>query len=218
MIRVLLAEDQTLVREGLDKLLSLTPDITVAARAVDGEDALEKLRASSPDVVLLDVRMPKMTGLDVLRALRDAGDATPAILLTTFDDDDALLNGIRLGAKGYLLKDVSLATLTDAIRLVAAGGTMISPVVTERLRRGLKTAAPPASGEASNVDGAEEPLSARETEVLRLMTGGYSNREIASALDLSDGTVKNYVSSILSKLDARDRTRAVLKAIEKGYV
>jgi DNA-binding NarL/FixJ family response regulator len=230
MIRVLLAEDQTLVREGLDKLLSLTPDITVVSRAIDGQDALEKLRASPPDVLLLDVRMPKMTGLDVLRALRAAGDTTPAILLTTFDDDAALLNGIRLGAKGYLLKDVSLATLTDAIRLVAAGGTMISPVVTERLRRGLKMAAPPAPRETSREAGpddssedslqrsAVDPLSARETQVLRLMTGGYSNREIASALDLSDGTVKNHVSSILSKLDARDRTRAVLKAIEKGYV
>lgn len=214
-IRVLLAEDQTLVREGLDKLLTLTPDITVVARAVDGEDALEKLRTSVPDVVLLDVRMPKMTGIDFLRALQDAGDTTPTILLTTFDDDAALLNGIKLGAKGYLLKDVSLATLTDAIRLVAAGGTMISPVVTERLRRSLETAP---SLAARDDDGAEERLSTRETQVLRLMTGGYSNREIAAALELSDGTVKNHVSSILSKLDVRDRTRAVLKAIEKGYV
>jgi DNA-binding NarL/FixJ family response regulator len=213
MIRVLLVEDQTLVREGLDKLLSLTDDITVVDRAVDGEDALVKVRSSKPDVVLLDVRMPKMSGLDVLRSLRAAGDGTPTILLTTFDDDTALLEGIRLGAKGYLLKDVSFAKLTDAIRLVANGGTMISPVVTERLRRGLQAAPLP-----SIPDEGDAALTPREMEVLRLMTGGYSNREMASALDLSDGTVKNHVSNILSKLGVRDRTRAVLKAIERGYV
>ena len=213
MIRVLLVEDQTLVREGLEKLLSLTADICVVERAVDGHEGLEMLRRSTPDVILLDVRMPKMTGIEFLQALQEAGDITPAILLTTFDDDAALLNGIRLGAKGYLLKDVSLATLTEAIRLVADGGTMISPVVTQRLLRGLKSAALPASP-----DYGEEPLTLRETEILRFMTGGYSNREIASALRISEGTVKNHVSNILGKLGVRDRTRAVLKAIEKGYI
>jgi DNA-binding NarL/FixJ family response regulator len=213
MIRVLLVEDQTLVREGIERLLSLTDDISVIERAADGEEGLEKLRKSSPDVVLLDVRMPKMTGIEFLRSLREAGNVTPTILLTTFDDDSALLNGIRLGAKGYLLKDVSLAKLTEAIRLVANGGTMISPVVTERLLRGLKNAPLPASP-----DYGEEQLTLRETEILRLMTGGYSNREIASALQLSEGTVKNHVSNILGKLGVRDRTRAVLKAIEKGYI
>jgi DNA-binding NarL/FixJ family response regulator len=219
MIRVLLADDQTLVREGLVKLLALTDDIVVVDHAIDGEDALAKLHAnaSSPDVLLLDVRMPRKSGIDVLRALQAAGDPTPAILLTTFDDDAALLEGIRLGAKGYLLKDVSLATLTEAIRLVARGGTMINPAVTERLLRGLR--ASPAIGVASAVpDEGDEPLTPRETEVLRLMTGGYSNREIAAAMALSDGTVKNHVSSVLAKLGVRDRTRAVLKAIERGYV
>jgi len=213
MIRVLLIEDQTLVREGIERLLSLTDDISVVERATDGEEGLEKLRQSSPDVILLDVRMPKMTGIEFLRSLQEAGDVTPAILLTTFDDDSALLNGIRLGAKGYLLKDVSLAKLTEAIRLVANGGTMINPVVTERLLRGLKNAPLPASP-----DYGAEQLTLRETEILRLMTGGYSNREIASALRLSEGTVKNHVSNILGKLGVRDRTRAVLKAIEKGYI
>jgi DNA-binding NarL/FixJ family response regulator len=214
MIRVLIVEDQTLVREGIEKLLNLAADITVVERAIDGEDGLQKLRQSSPDVVLLDVRMPKMTGIEFLESLQKAGDPTPTILLTTFDDDAALLKGIRLGARGYLLKDVSLKKLTEAIRLVAGGGTMISPVVTERLRRGLKTA--PLS--VSPDDDDEEELTPRETEILRLMTGGYSNREIAFALALSEGTVKNYVSNILGKLGVRDRTRAVLKAIEKGYV
>jgi len=212
MIRVLIVEDQTLVREGIEKLLDLADDITVVDRAIDGEDGLQKLRQSSPDVVLLDVRMPKMNGIEFLESLQKAGDPTPTILLTTFDDDVALLSGIRLGAKGYLLKDVSLTKLTEAIRLVAGGGTMINPVVTERLRRGLTTAPLSASPDY------EEELTPRETEILRLMTGGYSNREIASALALSEGTVKNYVSNILGKLGVRDRTRAVLKAIEKGYV
>jgi DNA-binding NarL/FixJ family response regulator len=157
--------------------------------------------------------MPKMSGIEFLQSLQEKGDATPTILLTTFDDDSALLNGIRLGAKGYLLKDVSLATLTEAIRLVARGGTMISPVVTERLLRGLKNGLL-----APSPDYIEDPLTLRETEILRLMTGGYSNREIASALELSEGTVKNHVSNILGKMGVRDRTRAVLKAIEKGYV
>ena len=213
MIRVLIVEDQTLVREGLEKLLDLADDITVVDRAADGEEALEKLSKSSPDVILLDVRMPKMTGIDFLKAQQSVGDSTPAILLTTFDDDSALLNGIRLGARGYLLKDVSLAKLTEAIRLVANGGTMISPVVTERLLRGLKNTT--LSG-TSDYD--TEHLTERETEILRLMSGGYSNREIASALVISEGTVKNHVSNILGKLGVRDRTRAVLKAIEKGYV
>jgi len=213
MIRVLIVEDQTLVREGIEKLLDLAADITVVERATDGADGLQKLRQSSPDVVLLDVRMPKMTGIEFLQALREVGDSTPTILLTTFDDDSALLNGIRLGAKGYLLKDVSLAKLTEAIRLVAGGGTMISPVVTERLLCGLK-----GTPLSNSTDYSDEKLTPRETEVLRLMTGGYSNREIASALDLSEGTVKNHVSNILGKLGVRDRTRAVLKAIEKGYV
>lgn len=212
MIRVLIVEDQTLVREGLEKLLDLADDITVVDRAADGEEGLEKLRQSSPDVVLLDVRMPKMTGIGFLESMQAAGDDTPAILLTTFDDDRALLNGIRLGAKGFLLKDVSLTKLTETIRLVAGGGTMISPVVTERLLRGLKDA------QSVSPDYDEEQLTRRETEILRLMTGGYSNREIASAMKLSEGTVKNHVSNILGKLGVRDRTRAVLKAIEKGFV
>jgi len=213
VIRVLVAEDQALVRHGLETLLNLVPDIQVSGHAADGEEVLAGLRACPPDVVLLDVRMPRMSGIDVLRELQKLPGSPPVILLTTFDDDAALLDGIRLGAKGYLLKDVSLKTLTDAIRQVAAGGTLISPAVTERLRQGLQHAPlPPADGYDA------EDLTAREVEILRLMTGGYSNREIAGALSLSEGTVKNHVSNILAKLGVRDRTRAVLKGIEKGLV
>jgi DNA-binding NarL/FixJ family response regulator len=213
MIRVLLVEDQTLVSEGLEMLLNLAEDIRVVARAADGIEALRRMQEQSLDLVLLDVRMPKMNGIDVLREMKAKALAVPTILLTTFDDDTALLEGIRLGAKGYLLKDVSLKTLTEAIRLVAGGGSMINPVVTERLRQGMREAP------LSRDDGYDsEVLTSREAEIIRLMTGGYSNREIAKALSLSEGTVKNHVSNILSKLGVRDRTRAVLKAIEKGLV
>jgi DNA-binding NarL/FixJ family response regulator len=213
VIRVLIVEDQTLVCEGLEMLLNLMQDIRVAGRATDGIEALHSMQEQAPDLVLLDVRMPKMSGIEVLREMKAKALAIPVILLTTFDDDAALLEGIRLGAKGYLLKDVSLAKLTEAIRLVAAGRSMISPVVTERLLHGLQAAPlPPDNGYES------EALTTREVEIIRLMTGGYSNREIADALYLSEGTVKNHVSNILSKLGARDRTRAVLKAIEKGIV
>ena len=212
MIRVCLVEDQTLVREGLESLLNLTGDIRVVARAVDGEEARRVIAQEKPDILLLDIRMPKMSGVELLRSMH-GHDLPPTILLTTFDDDVALLEGIRLGAKGYLLKDVSFAKLTEAIRVVAEGGTLISPVVTERLLRGLKQTAVHVDS-----DYMPEALTVRETGVLRMMTGGYSNREIATALDVSEGTVKNHVSNILAKLGVRDRTRAVLKAIEKGFI
>jgi DNA-binding NarL/FixJ family response regulator len=213
VIRVLIVEDQTLVCEGLEMLLNLVEDISVAGRATDGVEALRAIQELTPDVVLLDVRMPKMSGIDVLREMKARALTAPVILLTTFYDDAALLEGIRLGAKGYLLKDVSMAKLTEAIRLAAAGQSMISPVVTERLLHGLQEAPLPLDNGYES-----EALTHREVEIVRLMTGGYSNREIAGALYLSEGTVKNHVSHILSKLGVRDRTRAVLKAIEKGIV
>ncbi len=212
MIRVCVVEDQTLVREGLVRLLSLADDIEVVGEAADGDEARPLILRTAPDVVLLDVRMPRADGLDLLESFRNTENPPSCILLTTFDDDDVVLQGIHLGAKGYLLKDVTLERLTDAIRRVAAGETMFSPVLTLRLIRELN----PTSKRSKGVT--EEPLTDREEEVLRLMTGGYSNREIAEALVISEGTVKNYVSSILSKLGVRDRTRAVLKAIEHGYL
>src|SRR5581483_11825397 len=146
-------------------------------------------------VVLLDLRMPKLDGLDLLARLAEAPEPRPAvIILTTFDDDASILQGLRLGARGYLLKDVSFARLTEAIRTVAGGGTLVSPVVTERLLKGLPAVEP------SPDEAPAEPLTRRELEVLRLMSGGFSNGEIASALDLTEGTVKNHVSNILGKL------------------
>ncbi len=213
MIRIVLVDDQTLVRSGIRSLLELAGDVAIVAEASDGEEGLTVIRRERPDVVLLDIRMPKKSGLDLLREMHAAGDLPPTILLTTFDDDEALLDGVKAGARGYLLKDVSLEQLSEAIRAVAAGGTLIRPVVTERVMRGLEhvrrdfdALSPP------------DPLTKREVEVLRLMAGGYSNREIADALGTAEGTVKNHASSVLSKLGVRDRTRAVLKALELGYI
>lgn len=213
MIRVVLVDDQTLVRQGIRALLALAGDIAIVGEAADGDEAIATIRRERPDVVLLDVRMPQRSGVDVLRALKAEGDAPRAILLTTFDDDEALLEGMRAGARGFLLKDVSLDHLTAAIRTVADGGTVIRPAVTERTLRGLERARP-------EFDALPTPdrLTRREVEVLRLMAGGYSNGEIADALGTAVGTVKNHASSILSKLGVRDRTRAVLKALELGYI
>jgi DNA-binding NarL/FixJ family response regulator len=213
MIRVVLVDDQTLVRRGIRSLLELAGDIAIVAEAADGLEGLETIRRERPDVVLLDARMPKMNGLDLLRALQAEQALPPTILLTTFDDDEVLLDAVHAGARGYLLKDVTLEQLTDAIRTVAAGGSVIRPAVTERVLRGLENIrrdfealSPP------------DPLTRREVEILRLMAGGYSNREIADALGTAEGTIKNHASSILSKLGVRDRTRAVLKALEHGYI
>ena len=168
-----------------------------------------------PDVVLLDVRMPRKTGLDVLRELQAAAALPPTIVLTTFDDDDVLLEAVRAGREGYLLKDVSLEALTERHPTPwPAGGTMISPAMTERVLAGPGARA----ARLRHARPRPTPLTAREVEVLRLMAGGYSNREIADALGTAEGTVKNHASSILSKLGVRDRTRAVLTALERGLL
>ncbi|RMH22329.1 MAG: DNA-binding response regulator [Acidobacteria bacterium] len=209
MIRVCLVEDQTLVRQGLRSLLELVDDVEVVAEAVDGEEALAVIPSHDPDVVLLDLRLPRKSGLEVLETLSAAGNLPPTIILTTFDDDELLLAGVRAGARGFLLKDVSLEQLTGAIRQVAAGGTAVQPAVGERILQGLGRLQPCVGGLEQ-----PDPLTERELEVLRLVAGGYSNREIAGALYLAEGTVKNHISNILSKLGVRDRTRAVLKALE----
>lgn len=213
MIRVVLADDQLLIRQGIVGLLQLSGEIQVIAEAEDGGEALRQIRELRPDIGLLDVRMPAMSGVEVVRALRQLGDPTPVILLTSFDDDAVLLDGVRAGISGHLLKDVGLAQLLAALRTVAAGKTLILPGVAERARRYL-------AGRPIEFEAAEqpEPLTAREIEVLRLIAGGYSNREIAEALGSVEGTVKNQTSSILSKLGVRDRTRAVLLALKRGWL
>jgi len=213
MIRVMLVDDQTLVRQGVSGLLDLADDIEVAYMAADGREAIDKLPVVKPDVMLLDLRMPEMSGIEVLEALSAAGTLPPTIILTTFDDDELVLAGLRAGAKGYLLKDVSLEELVGAIRTVNEGGSLVRPAVTDRVLKGLERLHP----EFSSLD-RPDPLTDRETEILRLMAGGYSNKEIANSLNVAEGTVKNHVSNILSKLGVRDRTRAVLKALELGII
>lgn len=213
MIEVCLVDDQTLVRQGIRSLLELSDSIRVIAEAGDGMQAVETIPRVKPDVVLLDMRMPGMSGLDVLNALAASNQLPPTIILTTFDDDQLVLAGLKAGARGYLLKDVSLDQLVDAVKTVAAGGSLVAPVVTQRLLSGLERM----QNEFTSLD-RPDPLTDRETEILRLMAGGYSNKEIANSLGVAEGTVKNHVSNILSKLGVRDRTRAVLKAFELGIV
>ena len=212
-IRVLLVDDQMLVRSGIRGLLALTPDIRVVAEAADGFEAIALLGTLACDVLLLDIRMPQMSGIELLRKLD--GRMPPTILLTTFDDDEALLEGMRAGARGFLLKDISLERLAEGIRSVMAGATVFRPVLTERTRTAFESAAGvPANG----AGGLAERLTGRETEVLALMAAGFNNAEIGAALGPSEGTIKNHVSSILSKLGVRDRVRAVLRGLELGYI
>ena len=213
MIRVVLVDDQMLVRQGIRGLLELVPDIEVVGEAGDGQEALKLVPALQPDVLLLDIRMPRMDGVDVLKALKDGGELPATLILTTFDDGDAVIAAIKAGAKGVMLKDVSLDDLANAIRVLASNGTALQPAMTESLMAAIRRG-PSNSADSYLVD----QLTDRERDVLHLICAGYSNREIASLLSLAEGTVKNHVSNLLLKLDARDRTRAALKAIQQGYI
>lgn len=212
-IRVLLVDDQMLVRQGIQSLLGLSASIEVVGQAQDGEEALSKLESLDVDVILLDIRMPRMDGIATLKALAERENAPPALMLTTFDDHETVLDTLKAGAKGFLLKDVSLEVLVEAIETIAAGGNLIQPAVTASLIKGVNEM-------AQTFDSAVSPeaLSDKEREVLRLMAAGLSNQEIASAMYKSLGTVKNQVSTVLAKMGVRDRTRAVLKAIENGLI
>jgi DNA-binding NarL/FixJ family response regulator len=213
MIRVVLVDDQTLVRQGVRGLLELVPDIEVVGEASDGEEALAKVPVLKPDVLLLDIRMPRLNGIGVLEALRKADALPPTLVLTTFDDGEAAMAAIKAGAKGLMLKDVSLEDLAQAIRALADNRTAFQPAMTESLMAALgRSRATAADGPAS------EPLTAREKEVLHLICAGYSNKEIADLLALAEGTVKNHVSNLLLKLNARDRTQAALKALQEGHL
>ena len=202
-IRIALADDQALVRAGLRALLQ-QQGIQVVFEADDGGDLLQKLIDQPVDVVLSDIRMPGIGGIEALRQLRARGDLTPVLLLTTFDDSDLLLRATDAGAQGFLLKDAAPEDLRDAIARVAAGETLLQPVSTDPVRARYRF---------HDEDTPSEPFSTREVAILRLLAGGYSNKEIARSLFLAEGTVKNYVSTLLEKLGTRDRTRAVLKAI-----
>jgi DNA-binding NarL/FixJ family response regulator len=212
VIRVVLADDHTLVREGIRSLLALVPEIALVGEAKDGAEAVRVVVEARPDVLLLDMRMPLGDGAWVVHELARMERLPPTLILTTFDDDAAALEVVQAGARGFLLKDVTLERLVSAVRTLAGGGTMIHPALTARAEQALRAQriAAPATPAAE--------LTVREREVLRLLAGGFSNREIGHVLFVAEGTVKNHVSNILTKMGVRDRTRAVIKAAERGLL
>jgi DNA-binding NarL/FixJ family response regulator len=214
-IHILLVDDQRLMREGLRILLELEPDLEIVGEAQDGGGGLEAYEKLRPDVVLMDVRMPGMDGVEATWRLRERWPDARVIILTTFDDDEYVFEGLRAGALGYLLKDVSGHDLAQAVRTVAAGGALIEPSVARKVVAEFARVAPPARTPEA---GLPEPLSERERQVLQLVALGLSNAEIAARLSLAQGTVKNYVTTILQKLGARDRTQAALRARELGLI
>lgn len=211
MIRVLLVDDQTLIRQGISNLLSMSDKVEVVGDAADGESALYLIDQLSPDVILMDVRMPGLSGLDVLRKLQAQACSTPVVMLTTFEDRASLNEAIEHGAKGFLLKDVSLDNLIASIELVVSGQSVFD----DRIKTQGKTDGAMKQSHASFEEMYE--LTKRELAIVELVVGGASNKEIAAQLNLKMGTVKNYVSSILLKLDVRDRTQAVIKVKEEGW-
>ncbi len=213
-IGILIVDDQRLMRDGLRILLEMEPDLDVVGEAGDGQAALAAYAGCRPDVVLMDVRMPVMDGVEATRRIRQAWPEARVIILTTFDDDEYVFEGLRAGAQGYLLKAVSGEDLAEAIRTVAAGGALIDPSVTRKVVAEFARLAPPRAPGG----GLPEPLSERELEVLRLVAAGLTNREIAERLFLAEGTVKNYVTNILGKIGARDRTQAALRAQQLGLL
>ena len=217
MIRVMIADDQELFRHSMQIILSRQPDIEVVAAAKDGEEAVELARRFHPDVALLDIRMPKMDGVQCTELIKRHSPETKIVILTTFDDDEYVFGALCNGAIGYLLKGISLLDFIQAIRDAAAGGSIISPDVTKtvvqmfaRLARG--------SMSVRVTDRMTEDLLPNEWDIIREIGQGQSNREIAATLHFSEGTVRNYVSSILNKLQLRDRTQLAIWAVQTGVV
>lgn len=215
MIKILIVDDQALFREGLRTLLSVQPDFKVVGEAANGEEALRLTVTFQPNVVLMDLRMPVMDGVTATKRLHENHQQTKVIVLTTFDDDELVFDGLRAGAMGYLLKDVSSEVLFEGIRAANRGEYFLLPSITAKVMAEfsrLSRFAPTSAGIL------EEPLSPRETEILRLVATGASNREIAEYFVIAEGTVKNHLTNILSKLGVKDRMQAVLKAKEYGLI
>jgi len=214
VIRIVIADDQELVREGLRMMLQAEHDIDVVGEAGDGAAALDAARTHDPDVLLMDVRMPGLDGIEATARLTGANARTRVLVLTTFDLDEYVYRAMKAGASGFLLKDATRDKLAAAVRTVASGEALLAPAITRRLLEDFCQRPPPS---ASLPPGAED-LSPRELEVLRLLAQGLSNAEIAAQLFLSDATVKSHVARILNKLDLRDRVQAVVFAYESGLV
>lgn len=222
-IRVLLVDDQDIVRQGLATILKYAPGIDVVGQARDGEEAVVLTHALRPDVVLMDLKMPRLGGIPATRRICVAMPQTHVIILTTYDADELVFAGIKAGARGYLLKDASAEMLIEAIRGVVQGESQLDPTVARKVlsefqRLAAYEQAPRGLGHNREGEPAIEPLTPREEEVLRLLVEGLSNKEIGARLHLSEGTVKNYVSSIIAKLQANDRTHAVVTALRRGLV
>jgi DNA-binding NarL/FixJ family response regulator len=214
-LRVVIADDQALVRAGFRMILEADTDLQVVGDAADGEQAIRVVRRLDPDVVLMDIRMPVLDGLEATRRILSTGSARPrVIMLTTFDADEYVYTALRAGASGFLLKDVSPEQLVAAVRLVAAGDALLAPSITRRL---VERFAAPTRTPVTEAEGLST-LTSREREVLVLMARGLSNSEIAEHLTLSEATVKTHVARILSKLGIRDRVQAVVAAYESGLV
>jgi DNA-binding NarL/FixJ family response regulator len=213
-IRILLVDDQELFREALNTLLSVQSDFNVVAEASNGEEALRLVAQFNPDVVLMDLRMPVLDGVSATQRLRTQFPDCRVIVLTTFDDDDLVFEGLRAGAVGYLLKDTSAEKLFEAIRAAARGEYFLQPSITAKVVAEFARIARPAILTGEDVI----PLSTREVEVLRLVAEGASNRDIANKLVITEGTVKNHLSNILSKLAVKDRMQAVIKARQLGII
>lgn len=211
-IRLLLVDDQRLMREGLRTLLELEADLEIAGEAEDGQSALDIYPELQPDVVLMDIRMPRLDGVEATRRLLQTWPNARVIILTTFDEDTLVFEGLRAGALGYLLKDVSGAELAEAVRKVASGGALIEPSVARKVLAEFARLSPPAAVNPAKVETLTAALSDREIEILRLLAQGATNRQIANQLFLAEGTVKNYISTILDKLSVEDRTQAAMRA------
>jgi DNA-binding NarL/FixJ family response regulator len=215
-IKILIVDDQSLFREALKTLLNSEPEFEIVGDASNGEEALRMVLQHNPDVVLMDLRMPIMDGVESTRRIVQMDKNNKVIILTTFDDDENVFDGLRAGAVGYLLKDVSSEKLTEAIRAASQGEYFLVPSVTAKVVSEFSRISKPAPRSQENF--LPDPLSPREIEIIRLVATGASNKEIAEKLVISEGTVKNHLSSILSKLSVRDRMQAVLKAKELGII
>ncbi|MBM4464928.1 MAG: response regulator transcription factor [Chloroflexi bacterium] len=221
-IRVLLVDDQEIVRQGLTTILKYAPGIEVVGQAGDGEEAVAQARALRPEVVLMDLKMPRLGGIPATRRICTELPDTQVIILTTYDADDLVFEGIKAGAKGYLLKDAASETLVEAIHGVMRGESQLDPSVARKVLGEFQRLATEAPARKPALDTQDElviePLTPREEEVLHLLVEGLSNKEIGARLHLTEGTIKNYVSNIIAKLQANDRTHAVVLAIKRGLL
>lgn len=213
-IKILIADDQKLIREGLKVLLEMEEDFEVVGEATNGVEAYELYIKLKPDIVLMDIQMPIMNGVEAIKKIKEANPSAKIIILTTFDDDQYVFDGLKSGALGYILKDTSIEKVSETIRIVNKGGALIEPSITKKILSEISKIEKPKIKKEELI----EELNLREIEILKFISKGYTNQEIADKLNLSVGTVKNYVTTILQKIGARDRTEAALIAKEIGII